>query len=102
MPLVQRGYQRSLFGECLYYLWLLLPAVGYLQMILFTLDYYLFAFHVPDQTWLQLGEPFLVVYVISHGVLFVQSYFLAKARVFFMSQAPLAEASKVLVDRPDS
>jgi cation-transporting ATPase 13A3/4/5 len=98
----QKGFGRSWFGEMLFILWLLVPVIGYIQLILFTLDYYLFAFHVPDQTWLQLGEPFLLVYLISHAVLFLQSLFYAKARVFFMRASFLSEATKVLIDDPGS
>lgn len=98
----QKGFVRSIFGEMMFHLWLLVPLVGYIQLILFTLDYYIFAFHVPDQTWLQLGEPFLLVYLISHSVLFLQSLFYAKARVFFMRVSYLSEASSVLVDEPAS
>jgi hypothetical protein len=102
VTLEQKGFTRSFFGTSIFYLWCAVPAIGYLQMILFTLDYYLFAFHVPDQTWLQLAEPFLMVYFISHFVLFAQGYCLAKARVFFMTQTPLTEATWILVETPGS
>lgn len=96
--LTQIGFVCSVFGEILFHLWCLVPAVGYLQMILFALDHYLYAFFVPDQTWLQLGEPFLLVFFISHVVLFIQSYAYAEVRVFFMRPAPLQEATSVFIE----
>lgn len=100
LHLIQRGYVRSAFGECLLYMWAFLPVTGYIQMISFCMDEYLYALHAPDQTWTELAEAFLLVFIVSHVVLFVNAAYSAWARVFFMTQVPLQEATKVLVHDP--
>jgi len=100
--MTQTGFVQCLIGTPLYFLWACVPLLGYIQMTVFTLDHYLFALHVPDQTWLQLAEPFLVVFLISHVVLFFQAYVGTKVRVFFMRTASLMESSHVLMADPSN
>mmetsp|Transcript_165532 Transcript_165532/g.293146 ORF Transcript_165532/g.293146 Transcript_165532/m.293146 type:complete len:1415 (+) Transcript_165532:148-4392(+) len=100
LQLVQKGYVCSAFGQCLLYMWALLPVTGYMQMISFCLDEYLYALHTPDQTWTELAEAFLLVFIVSHVVLFINAAYSAWARVFFMTQVPLSQATRVLVQDP--
>jgi cation-transporting ATPase 13A3/4/5 len=100
--LVQKGYGVSAFGAAVFWMWVLLPLLGYLQMALIALDHYFFVVYEPDLTWNQWAQPYLLVFVLSHVVLFLQTQFLAKARVFFMLPAPLHEATKVLIQEADS
>lgn len=97
-PLEQVGFAPSKMGDVLFYAWLSVPVFGYIQLACFTLDYYILDFHVPDQTWAQLGEPFLLVFIASHTALFLQSYLMERARVFFMTPVALDKATKVLVE----
>lgn len=99
--MMQCGYVNSQIGQILFYTWVLVPALGYLQLALFTADQYLFELHSPDQTWIQLAEPFLLVFAISHIFFFLQCFSLGKARVFFMNPAGLDVAEKVLVEGSD-
>ena len=48
----------------LYLLWVMLPCLGYIQLVFFTLDEYLFNLHTPDLTWMQLAEPFLLIFAV--------------------------------------
>jgi len=95
--LVQKGCMASTFGSFIFWMWVLLPLLGYVQMAVIALDHYLFAIHEPDLTWNQWAQPYLVVFVLSHFTLFLQTQYLARARVFFMLPAPLATATKVLI-----
>jgi cation-transporting ATPase 13A3/4/5 len=100
--LVQKGFRTSMFGGAVFWLWVMLPLMGYLQMSLITMDHYLFALHAPDLTWSQWAQPFLLVFVLSHVTVFLQTQFLAKARVFFMLPTPLVEAASILLQDADS
>lgn len=100
--MVQKGFRVSAFGGFVFQLWVLLPVMGYLQMAIITLDSYLFALHAPDLTWSQWAQPFLLVFVLSHIVMYLQTQFLAKARVFFMLQTPLATAASILIQDSDA
>lgn len=100
--LVQNGFQTSGFGGTVFWLWVMLPLMGYCQMAVITMDYYLFALHTPDLTWSQWAQPFLLVFVMSHVTIFLQTQFLAKAQVFFKLPTPLAQASSILIQDADS
>mmetsp|Transcript_48168 Transcript_48168/g.112675 ORF Transcript_48168/g.112675 Transcript_48168/m.112675 type:complete len:1326 (-) Transcript_48168:54-4031(-) len=96
----QRGYVDSLVGRLLYLLWVLLPTFGYTQLIFFTVDEYLLALHSPDLTWIQLAEPFLLIFAVSHLVIFLQCQYLAEAKVYFMMPSSLCDATFVLIENP--
>jgi len=96
----QRGYVDSLVGRLLYLLWVLLPTFGYTQLVFFTVDEYLLALHSPDLTWIQLAEPFLLIFAVSHLVIFLQCQYLAEAKVYFMMPSSLHDATFVLIENP--
>jgi len=100
--LVQKGFVTSAFGSSVFWMWVLLPILGFAQMALIAADHYLFAMHEPDLTWNQWAHPYLLVFVLSHLTLFLQTQYLAKARVFFMLPAPLATATKILIQDQES
>jgi cation-transporting ATPase 13A3/4/5 len=100
--LEQKGYGHSLFGGTIFWLWVLLPFLGYVQMGLIALDHYFFALHQPDLTWSQWAQPYLLVFILSHLALYLQTQFIARARVFFMLPAPLDTAKAVLIQDPQS
>jgi cation-transporting ATPase 13A3/4/5 len=95
--LVQKGFAYSSIGASIYWLWVFLPLLGYIQMALIALDHYFFALHEPDLTWNQWAQPYLMVFCLSHLTLFLQTQYLARARVFFMLPEPLATATVILI-----
>jgi cation-transporting ATPase 13A3/4/5 len=95
--LVQKGFVVSAFGGTVFWMWVLLPLLGYFQMAFIAADHYLFVVYEPDLTWNQWAQPYLLVFCFSHLTLFLQTQYLARAHVFFMLPAPLATATKVLI-----
>mmetsp|Transcript_9419 Transcript_9419/g.15216 ORF Transcript_9419/g.15216 Transcript_9419/m.15216 type:complete len:1314 (+) Transcript_9419:53-3994(+) len=100
--LEQKGYSFSLLGGSIFWLWVMLPFLGYAQMALIALDHYFFALHQPDLTWGQWAQPYLLVFIMSHLALYLQTQFIARARVFFMLPTPLMDAKSILIQDGES
>eukprot|EP00437_Effrenium_voratum_P027608 CAMPEP_0181411004 /NCGR_PEP_ID=MMETSP1110-20121109/7641_1 /TAXON_ID=174948 /ORGANISM="Symbiodinium sp., Strain CCMP421" /LENGTH=1321 /DNA_ID=CAMNT_0023533589 /DNA_START=112 /DNA_END=4077 /DNA_ORIENTATION=- len=88
---VQSGYQTWFFGLFLYCLWILVPILSQVQLAWLTCEQY-FGFG-----WDATAKQFILIYVISHVLLFLATKFSGQVKTFFLQPSPLAEATHIAI-----
>lgn len=88
---VQSGYRTWFFGVFLYALWILVPIFSQLQLVWLSTEQY-FGFG-----WDSTAKQFILIYLLSHAVLFAATQYSGQVKTFFLQPSPLAEATHIAI-----
>lgn len=88
---VQSGYRTWFFGVFLYTLWMLVPIVSQLQLVWLTMEQYF------GLGWDATARQFILIYLISHVILFATTQYSGQVKTFFLQPSSLAEATHIAI-----
>lgn len=88
---VQSGYRTWFFGVFLYALWMLVPIVSQLQLVWLTMERYF------GLGWDATAKQFILIYLISHVILFAATQYSGQVKTFFLQPSSLAEATHIAI-----
>lgn len=91
LEIVQSGYRTWWYGFLLRCLWLLVPVVSQIQLAWLTWEQYF------GLGWDRAAKQFLLIYVVSHLVLFLATRFSGQVKTFFLQPSSLAEATHIAI-----
>eukprot|EP00439_Symbiodinium_sp_Y106_P027230 s13_g3.t1 len=95
LEIVQSGYRTWWFGFLLRCLWLLVPVASQIQLAWLTWEQYF------GLGWDHAAKQFLLIYVVSHLVLFLATRFSGQVKTFFLQPSSLASLAAELPFVPD-
>lgn len=88
---VQSGYRTWFFGVFLYALWMLVPIVSQLQLVWLTMERYF------GLGWDATAKQFILIYLMSHVILFAATQYSGQVKTFFLQPSSLAEATHIAI-----
>lgn len=98
---VQQGFRTHWVGCTIFKLWTLFPVMGYVGLIVLTYLGYNFEELDLGMRWVEIAEPFLICWSLTHIVLAIIRNWRETMQTFFMVETSLENAEFVLVKEID-